>query len=394
MAKKVNNKKAKPSVAFYDLAGCQGCVLSFIFNEDELLDLLDHVDVKAFRFVKGAKDDKQIDIAFVEGLVASNDDLENLNRIREKSKILVAMGACACTGCIPAYRNFMDTSKYAYLVYEKTKEIKDVPATPINEHVVVDYYIQGCPPDKKHISSFIKDVLLGKNPYDYDKPVCYECKLNENRCLLDEGKMCFGPITRGGCDSVCTNGKFECWGCRGPTPDADIPLMIKTLEQKGFPKDHIRQRLRTFAGMQMEKPTLKTVKPKKIKKKKKLVKKKIKPKPKPAPKKIVKKKKVKKKVAKKKKAVKKKAKKKKTVKKSVKKAKKKKDVKKKSTKKKTAKKKTVVKKKTAKKKTVVKKKTAKKKVVKKQVVKKKSVKKKVPAKKSFVGLLKGKLKKR
>ncbi len=353
-AKQVKTKKAKtrpgqkgsndrPGVGFYDLTGCNGCLLSFVFNEDELLHLAKHIDIKAFRFVKDRKEDRTLDIAFVEGLVASNDDLEVLKEVRDKSKILVALGACACTGCVPAYRNFIETSKYSSQVYEKIKEIADQPATPINEHVKVDYYLPGCPPDKQQISSFIKDLLLGKNPYDYDRPVCVECRLNENRCLLDDNKMCLGPITRGGCNAICTNGGFECWGCRGSTPDANIPLMVKLLEQKGYTKDHIRKRMRTFVGMQMEKPILKTVKPRKIKRKKP----KKKPKKTPKAKKKTKKKpknkkkqtkKPKKKVSKAGKKVKKKAKKAtKKAKKKVKKAKKKVKKKAKTKKKKAAK---------------------------------------------------------
>lgn len=268
-------KNTKPAVGFYDLTGCNGCLLSFLFNEEELLDLAAHIDIKAFRFVKDIKDDKQLDIAFVEGLVASNDDLDILKSVRSRTKVLVALGTCACTGCIPAYRNFIDPSKYSGLVYDKLKELRDTPATPINDHVMVDYYIPGCPPDKKQILSFIKDVLLGKRPQEYDKPVCFECRLNQNRCLLDDGKMCLGPITRGGCDSICTNGGLECWGCRGPTPDANIPLMIKLLEEKGFTKEHIKQRLRTFAGLMIEKPPKqKMVKPVKIRPKKEKAKKK------------------------------------------------------------------------------------------------------------------------
>ncbi|MBW2964701.1 hypothetical protein KY363_04540 [Candidatus Woesearchaeota archaeon] len=264
-----NATKTKPAIGFYDLTGCQGCQLSILFNEPEVLDLISHIDIKAFRFVKGAKDEKQFDIVFIEGLVACQKDMEILKSLREKTKILVALGSCACTGCIPAYRNFIDSSKYAYLVYERVPEAKDVPATPISEHVKVDYFIPGCPPDKKQIAKFIKDILQGKNPYDYDRPVCFECRLNQNRCLLDDGKMCLGPITRGGCESVCTNGKLECWGCRGPMPDANLQLMSKLLEQKGFAKEHIKQRLRTFAGMMMEKPVLKVVEPKKPPKPKK-----------------------------------------------------------------------------------------------------------------------------
>jgi sulfhydrogenase subunit delta len=270
--------KDKPVVGFYDLTGCNGCLLSFVFNEDEILEMARHFQIKSFRLIKELKEEKQFDIVFMEGLVASNMDLEMLKAIRAKTKTLVALGACACTGCIPAYRNFIDASKYVAMVYEKTKEMKDTQPLPINKHVAVDYYIPGCPPDKKQILDFMKDLLLGKKPADYDRPVCFECRLNENRCLLDDGKMCLGPITRGGCDAVCTNGKLECWGCRGPMPDANLPLISKLLEQKGFPKEHIKQRLRTFAGMMMETPPEPKpikIKPAKPAKKVKLVKKKL-----------------------------------------------------------------------------------------------------------------------
>lgn len=251
----------KPIVGFYDLAGCNGCLLSLLFNEDEILDLAKLVDIKTFRLIKEIKEEKQFDMVFIEGLVACNKDLDMLKALRAKSKVVVALGACAGTGCIPAMRNFTDPSKYSYLVYERASEMKDQPATPIHNHVQVEFSIPGCPPDKRQIAEFIKDVALGKKPQDYDRPVCYECRLNENRCLLDDGKMCLGPMTRGGCDAVCTNAKFECWGCRGPMPDANPQLMAKLLEQKGFSKEQVRQRIRTFSGMLLEKPELKVAKP-------------------------------------------------------------------------------------------------------------------------------------
>jgi sulfhydrogenase subunit delta len=279
----------KPTVGFYDLTGCNGCLLSFVFNEAELLDIAKHVDIKSFRFVKEVKEDKPLDIAFVEGLVASNKDVESVKEIRARAKVLVALGACACTGCIPAMKNFTDPSKYSYLTYSKIKETTDVQPVPINMHIQVDYYIPGCPPDKKQILEFIKDVLLGKKPQDYDRPVCFECRLNENRCLLDDNKMCLGPITRGGCNSICTNGKLECWGCRGPMPDANLPLIAKLLEQKGYSKEQVKLRMRTFAALMMEKlpeQKLIIVKKKAEKKTKKTAKKIKKAKPKKAVKKV------------------------------------------------------------------------------------------------------------
>ena len=397
-------KNNKPTVGFYDLSGCNGCLLSIVFNEDEFLDLTEHLDIKEFRLIQNKKKTKKLDVVFVEGLVASNADLELLKQIRKNSKIVIALGTCSCTGCIPAYRNFEELSKYLPSVQIKEKSIEDVPATPINEHIDVDYYLPGCPPDKKQISDFVKDLLLGKNPYEYDKPVCFECKLNENRCLLDDGKMCFGPITRGGCDAICTNGKLECWGCRGTTPDADIPLMKELLGQKGFTKEHVQQRLRTFAGMQIEKPKLKLLRPLKTKRKLKKKAPKLKPakkhklKSKPAvkskrtlkkSKKVSKKKKSKRPVKKTKKSARLK-KKKRIKKKSTRKAKPKKKPKKRS---KTgsvrrAKPKKKVLKKKPKRKVVKKKikrvpKKSKRKIVKKKVVKKKTVKKR-PVKKKTV----------
>ena len=393
-------KRKKPTVGFYDLTGCNGCLLSFLFNEDEILDIAQHVDIKTFRFIKDIKYEKKFDIVFMEGLVASSDDLEILKTVRNKTDVLVALGACACTGCVPAYRNYIDSSKYSGLVYARIKQLQDLPATPIHEHVAVDFYIHGCPPDKKQILSFIKDIILGKTPYDYDRPVCFECRLNENRCLLDDGKMCLGPITRGGCNAICTNGKLECWGCRGPTPDANIPLLIKLLEEKGFKKEHIKQRLRTFAGLMIEKPPKqKMVKPKPVRKKEKAKKKKLKKNPKPKKKKA-KAKKLKKKVKKKKKRTAKKKvkskKRKKRVKKAVKKKAKKKVKRKKSVKKrakrKSAKKKTKSQKKSIKKKDSPKKrlknakaakaKGAKAKKIKVKKAKKKLVKKKKTGKKT------------
>lgn len=250
-------KAKKPTVAFVDLTGCQGCVLSFLFNEDELLDIAGYLEIKDFRFVKESRKEpktKKIDIIFVEGLVASEGDLAKLKQLRENAETLVALGACSGTGCIPAYRNFMDLNKFAHLFYEKIDELKDVRPTPIDTYVKVDHFIPGCPPDKKEIITFIKDTLLEKVHHPYDKPVCFECKLNETMCLIAKGKPCLGSVTRGGCGAVCTKAGFECWGCRGPLPDANTDVLLKLLEEKGHKKEEVKNRIRTFAGMKIEEP--------------------------------------------------------------------------------------------------------------------------------------------
>lgn len=243
------NKKLK--VGVYGITGCSGCQLSIIFNEEEILDLLSLIDLKAFPFIKELNIDEEFDCIILEGLVANKGDLEILRKLRRNSKMLVSLGACACTGCVPAYRHFTLKENYEHLLYKKQEELQDIEPSPHDEHVKVDYYIPGCPPDKKEILRFIKGSVRGVLPRPHQNPVCIECRRNGNACLLEEGKPCLGPITTGGCNAVCINGGFECWGCRGPTKDMNLDLMIKMLRDRGFDDKFIQDRMRTFVGLKL-----------------------------------------------------------------------------------------------------------------------------------------------
>ncbi len=238
-------------VGFYGITGCAGCQLSVIFEEDELLDLVELIEIRAWPFIKEVNYEEKFDYIFMEGLVADNEDKETLLKLRKNTKFMVALGACAHTGCVPAYRHFTLKENYAHLLFEKKKNIKDIQPSSIDKVVQVDYTIPGCPPDKNEIREFIKSIVLGKEPKQYNNPVCVECKRNNNDCLLNYGKPCLGPITRGGCNSVCTNGGLECWGCRGPTDDAQIDIMVDVLLEQGHSKKMIKDRLFTFAGTRM-----------------------------------------------------------------------------------------------------------------------------------------------
>ena len=243
--------KKKLKVGFYGITGCAGCLLSVIFNEDEILNIIDIINLRAFPFVKEVNIDEKFDYIFMEGLVADNENLETLKKARENTTFLVSLGACASTGCVPAYRHYTLKENYEHLLFKKQKELRDVSPTPIDAHVKVDYYIPGCPPDKKEILTFIKKIVIGIEPKPYESPVCVECRKNGNACLLDQGKPCIGPITAGGCNAVCINGGFECWGCRGPTKDMNLDLMIKMLKDRGFDEKFISDRLTTFVGLKM-----------------------------------------------------------------------------------------------------------------------------------------------
>ena len=245
------NKEVTPKlkVGFFGITGCAGCQLSIIFNEDEILDILGLANIQAFPFIKEENIEDDFDLVFMEGLVADKADLEKLKIVRQHTKKLVALGACAHTGCIPAYRNFTLKEDYAHLLYAKQEDIEDLDPQPLDAHVLVDYTIPGCPPDKGEIKTFLKDMVMGKEPRVYNNPVCIECRRHNNVCLLDLGKPCLGPITQGGCNAVCINGGFECWGCRGPTKDANMQAHINLLKQKGYTDEFIKKRMRSFVGL-------------------------------------------------------------------------------------------------------------------------------------------------
>lgn len=247
----IGDRTQKPIVGVYGITGCAGCQLSIIFNEDEILDLISLIDLRAFPFIKEVNADDYFDYVFIEGLVASREDIEVIEKLRERSKYVISLGACAGTGCVPAYRQFSLEENYEHLLYAKREDIEDVDPTPIDAHIRVDYYIPGCPPDKRQILAFIKGIVRGIVAHPNDNPVCIECRRNGNACLLEQGKPCLGPITAGGCDAVCINGGFECWGCRGPARDMNLDLMVRILREKGFDDKFIEDRMRTFAGLKL-----------------------------------------------------------------------------------------------------------------------------------------------
>lgn len=248
----MQTSKKKPKVGFYGITGCAGCLLSVAFNEDELLDIVGALDIVSFPFIKEKNSNEEMDICFIEGTVVSKDDLEHLRELRSRSKVLVALGACASQGNIPAMRNFADKKNLERLKYEKVEQIQDVekPA-PLHHYVDVDYSLPGCPPDRDEIKTFIKEILLGKIFRNYPDPVCRECRLLEKGCLLEEGKPCLGPITRGGCHAVCTAHGFDCYGCRGLTDDAHMDSFFKLMKEKNIPDKIAKKRMDTFMSLEV-----------------------------------------------------------------------------------------------------------------------------------------------
>jgi sulfhydrogenase subunit delta len=243
----------KLKVGIYGITGCMGCQLNILYQK-ELLELLEAVDLRAFPVGKEKNIEESFDIVFLEGVVVNEKDLEELKEIRSKTKKLVAIGACATDGCVPAIKNFVDNKNIELSVYQaqELEKMQSLNPMPIDEFVTVDYYIYGCPMDKKEFLQFMKQTLLGKEFRMYQKPICYECNLQERGCLLEEGVECLGPVTFGNCSVMCPHENYPCIGCRGPYEDANFEAYFKLLESKGIPKETIFSHLNRFAGIKFK----------------------------------------------------------------------------------------------------------------------------------------------
>ena len=239
----------KPKVAFFDFASCEGCQLQVINLEESVLNLIEVVEIVSFReAMKEHSDD--YDIAFIEGSIARPMDEERLKKIRDRAKILVAMGACACIGGVNSLRNQFSPEEAKEMVYGNVTDGNPYfdlyPLKAVNEVVKVDYYIPGCPIDKEEFGRVVTSLLLGKKVELPNYPVCVECKKNGNVCVFDEGKFCLGPITRAGCSARCPSNGAGCEGCRGLLDDPNVNSEIEVLQKYGLTLEDALDRFKIF----------------------------------------------------------------------------------------------------------------------------------------------------
>ncbi len=238
----------KPRVAFFDFTSCEGCQLNKLNFENELLDLLAHVEIVEFR---EAMDDRagEYDIAFVEGSISTPSCVERIHDIRRRSKILVALGACAVNGGVNALKNLHAPEWVKQTVYGNDKyRFPSIPAQPVKALVRVDYEVRGCPMSTPEYLHLFKSLLLGRQPAKCDTAVCIECKLAENECVLDRGMFCLGPVTRAGCGAVCpANGQY-CTGCRGLVSNLNINGAVNLLQRHGLSKYESEKRIKLFCA--------------------------------------------------------------------------------------------------------------------------------------------------
>jgi coenzyme F420-reducing hydrogenase gamma subunit len=236
----------KPKVAFFDFSSCEGCQLQIANLEEEILDLIEIVDVVSFREVMKEHSDDYA-IAIIEGSIQRPMDEIRLKKIRNNAKILIALGACATIGGVNKIRNQWPPKEVLREVYgaadiRNNKFFEVFEAKALDEVVKVDYYIHGCPINRDEFKYVVSSLAMGKKPEIPTYPVCVECKKNENICLFERGQLCFGPITRAGCNAICPTNGSPCDGCRGILKEPDVQCIAELLKKYDISYDELKKR--------------------------------------------------------------------------------------------------------------------------------------------------------
>lgn len=212
-------KDKRPRLGVFKFASCDGCQLSILNLEEDLLALGQALDIAYFPEASSALNAGPYDIALVEGSITTAEDAHRILSVRQQAKMLITIGACATAGGIQALRNWGDVESFKQAVYPRPDYIQSLStSTPISEHIHVDFELWGCPIDKHQLLRVITDLVVGVQPRVPTDSVCLECKRRGNVCVLVAKEMpCLGPVTRTGCGAICPSMGRDCYGCFGPT---------------------------------------------------------------------------------------------------------------------------------------------------------------------------------
>lgn len=238
----------RPKLAVWKFASCDGCQLTLLDCEDELLAITEQVEIAYFLEATRATVEGPYDISLVEGSITTETDLVRIHEIRESSGALVTIGACATAGGIQALRNFEDVEEYIAIVYAQPQFISTLAtSTPISDHVAVDFELRGCPISKAQILEVIGAFLRGRRPKIPTHSVCVECKARGTVCVLvSSGTPCLGPVTQAGCGALCPAFDRGCYGCYGPAETAETEPLAAKLSAVGMSDEEISRAFKTF----------------------------------------------------------------------------------------------------------------------------------------------------
>ncbi len=253
MPKIAKKRQRKPKLAVWKFASCDGCQLSLLNCEKELLALVSEIEVSYFLEASRAVVRGPYDISLVEGSITTPHDAERIHKVRRASKFLISIGACATAGGIQALRNFTSVEGYARAVYAHPEYLATLEkSTPIAEHVLVDYELRGCPIDKHQLLEVISAHLHQRKPNIPNHSVCVDCKRRGTVCVtVAEGIPCLGPLTQAGCGgpaggALCPAYRRGCYGCFGPRETPNPASLAAWWLEHGDDREELVRRFRGF----------------------------------------------------------------------------------------------------------------------------------------------------
>jgi coenzyme F420-reducing hydrogenase gamma subunit len=243
-----SNGRKKPRIAIFKFASCDGCQLSLLDAEDELLPVAGAVEIAYFPEASRAMLKGPYDIGLVEGSITTHHDAERIQQVRRQCRALVTIGACATSGGIQALRNSQDVDEFVRVVYATPQYISTLKlSTPIAEHVPVDFELRGCPINKYQLVELIIATLAGRKPNIPTYSVCMECKRRGNVCIaVAQGVPCLGPVTEAGCGAICPSYNRGCYGCYGPMETPNTQSLTSQFRNLGQSDQQIARAFRSF----------------------------------------------------------------------------------------------------------------------------------------------------
>ncbi len=241
-------RRGKPKLAVWKFASCDGCQLSLLNCEDELLTIAGQMDIAYFPEATRAVTRGPYDLSLVEGSITTPHDAERIHKVRRASKFLVTIGACATAGGIQALRNFKDVQEFTSIVYATPEYIETLrKSTPIADHVRVDLGLRGCPINKQQLLEVISAFLHGRKPNTPAYSVCVECKQRGTVCVMvAHGTPCLGPVTHAGCGAICPACNRGCYGCFGPMETPNTASLSAWWRHLGVENEDIVRAYRGF----------------------------------------------------------------------------------------------------------------------------------------------------
>jgi sulfhydrogenase subunit delta len=213
----------RPRVGVVKFASCDGCQLTILDLEDELLALTDRFEFVEFAEATSRRSSGPFDVLFVEGSISSPEQAVEIVRLRAATKTLVTIGACATAGGIQALRTASEHEAFRAAVYPAPGFVESLAvASPVGSYVTVDAELRGCPIDAHQLVELLTAVTTGRRPQLPDQAVCLECKRRGLECVVvTRGEPCLGPVTQTGCGAICPGMGRGCYGCFGPREGAN-----------------------------------------------------------------------------------------------------------------------------------------------------------------------------